>query len=89
MALEYISTRELSDSSSKQKGKLRILKMREEDEAQVELMCPKCGSNEKRKEKWAEPFTTGEGAKQKFNVKCNKCDFSVKLLKLKKEVKKK
>lgn len=85
MALEYITTRSLSNSSGEEKGKVKILKMREESDAQVELMCPECGFTEKRREDWTEPFVTGEGSKKKFVVKCNKCDSVVKILKLKKE----
>lgn len=65
------------------------MKMREEGEARVDLTCPECGASEKRKEVWTEPFVTGEGASQKFNLKCSKCGFSMKILKLKKEAKKK
>lgn len=89
MALEYITTRELQNSSGETKGKIRIIKMKEESEAQVEIDCPECGAKEKKKESWKEPFVQGEGASQKFNVKCIKCGFSTKLLKLKKEIKKK
>jgi predicted RNA-binding Zn-ribbon protein involved in translation (DUF1610 family) len=89
MALEYITTRELEDSSGKPAGKIKIMKLKEETEANVEFTCPSCGYTEKRKEAWAEPFVEGTGKNQKFNVKCNKCGSSVKLMKLKKEVRKK
>jgi len=85
MALEYITTRELVGKAN---GKIRIFKTKEEPQAVVDFTCPECGSNEKRKENWGEPFVEGTGANQKFNVKC-KCGFSAKLLKLKKEAKKK
>ncbi|MHA1742632.1 MAG: hypothetical protein ACTSV6_00090 [Candidatus Heimdallarchaeota archaeon] len=89
MAIEYITTRDLQNSSGEAKGKIRILKLVEENEATVEFTCPECGSTEKRKEMWGEPFVEGSGINQKFHIKCNKCGFSVKLMKLKKEVKKK
>lgn len=89
MTIEYITTRELQNSSGDTKGKIRIVKMKEDSEAQIELTCPECGANEKKKEAWGEPFVQGEGVSQKFNVKCDKCGFSTKLLKLKKEIKKK
>ncbi len=89
MALEYITTRGLENSSGKANGKIRILKLKEESEANVDLTCPECNNSEKRKEGWGEPFVTGTGANQKFNLTCNKCGFKIKLLRLKKEAKKK
>lgn len=89
MPIEYITSRNLTNSSGKETGKIRIMKMREEGEAQVDLTCPECGTSEKRKEAWSEPFVVGEGASKKFNLKCNKCGFASKVLKLKKEVSKK
>jgi len=84
MALEYITTRDLENN-----GKIRIVKTQEDSQAMVELTCPKCGNFEKRKENWAVPFIEGQGANQKFNIKCNKCGHSFKMMKLKKEIKKK
>lgn len=89
VALEYITTRELKNSSGEINGKIKIMKLKEESEANVELTCPSCGHAEKRKENWSEPFVEGSGANQKFNVNCTKCGFSIKLMKLKKEVRKK
>ncbi len=86
MALEYITTRELEGKNA---GKIRILKMKEESDANVEIECPECGASDKRKEKWVSPFVEGTGTNMKFNVKCSKCGFAVKMMKLKKEVKRK
>jgi hypothetical protein len=85
MAMEYITTRELEDKSGVLKGKVRILKLQEEPEALVEYVCPMCGFSEKGKIMWAEPFVSGTGANKKFLVKCGKCAFEIKFLKLKKE----
>ena len=89
MPLEYITNRELENKSGEPKGKIKILKMREDNQAQVEFTCPECGAGDKRKENWTEPFKNGEGSKQSFMVKCSKCNFVVKMLKLKKEAAKK
>ncbi|MBI4010378.1 MAG: hypothetical protein HY361_04305 [Candidatus Aenigmarchaeota archaeon] len=89
MALEYITTRELENSSGQNTGKIRISKLKEETNATIDLTCPECKNDEKRKEVWGEPFVTGTGANKKFALQCNKCGFKIKLLKLKKEVKKK
>ena len=89
MTLEYITTRELQNSSGESKGKIRVFKTREEEEGNIDLTCPECGAAEKRKEPWTEPFVTGIGSKQKFSLQCSKCGFKIKMLKLKKEAKKK
>jgi hypothetical protein len=90
MALEYITTRPLANSKGEDsKGKIRIIKMAEDTFATVEITCPECGCAGSRKEEWAEPFTVGTGSKQKFSVKCGKCGFLIKMLKLKKEANKK
>jgi predicted RNA-binding Zn-ribbon protein involved in translation (DUF1610 family) len=86
MALEYVTTRELE---GKVAGKIRILKLVEETQATVEYTCPECGFSEKTKKDWAAPFVQGTGKNQSFHVVCKKCGFEIKLLKLKKEVKKK
>jgi predicted RNA-binding Zn-ribbon protein involved in translation (DUF1610 family) len=87
--LEYITTRELENSKGQVKGKVRIIKMKENDFAEVMFVCPECGNSEKTKKKWSSPFVEGSGKNQKFNLKCNKCGYSIKLIKLRKEIKKK
>lgn len=89
MTLEYITMREVENSRGEAKGKVRIMKMKEDAHAMVDITCPECGFNEKRKEAWTEPFVTGLKAKQAFFLKCGKCSFGVKMLKLKKEAAKK
>lgn len=89
MQIEYITTRNLENSKGEIKGKIRIIKLVGEEEATVELTCSECGFSENRKEAWQEPFVVGTGANKKFTIKCRKCDFQIKLLKLKKEMKKK
>ena len=89
MTLEYITMREMENSKGEMKGRIRIMKMKEDAHALVDMTCPECGFNEKRKEAWTEPFVTGLKAKQVFFLKCGKCPYSVKVLKLKKEAAKK
>lgn len=89
MSLEYITTRDLQNRSGEIKGRVRILKNKEEDFAQVDFICPECNFNEKGKKAWAPPFVEGSGVNQKFNLQCKNCGYSIKLLKLKKEIKKK
>lgn len=89
MALEYITTRDLQNSSGQTTGKIRIVKLAEQSEALVDYTCPNCGFGEKRKEAYCEPFVTGSGVNKKFFVRCGKCRHEIKLLKLKKEIKEK
>jgi len=89
MQIEYITTRTLENSKGEPKGKVRILKLVGETNATIEFKCPECGFEGKWEEAWKEPFVEGKGINQKFNLKCKNCSFSVKLSKLKKEIKKK
>lgn len=89
MAIEFITTRELEDKSGAVKGKVKLLKMREEPDAVVEYACPACGFGEKKKIAWSEPFVNGTGANKRFSIPCGKCGFQMKFLKLKKEAAKK
>lgn len=89
MTIEYITTRELENSVGELKGKIRIFKSKEDAEAIIEFTCPQCGSSEKKQQQWSEPFLEGAGANLKFNIRCSKCNYSFKMLKLKREIKKK
>jgi ssDNA-binding Zn-finger/Zn-ribbon topoisomerase 1 len=76
--LEYITTRILKNSSGEEKGKIRIIKFEEEGEAQVNYTCPECLYTENRKETWKKPFS----------IRCAKCNFLIRVSKLKDEIKK-
>lgn len=89
MPLEYVTNREVANKAGESKGRIKIMKMREDGFAQIDLTCPECGANEKGKRDWSEPFTSGTGSKQIFNMKCGKCGYAMKMLKLKKEAAKK
>lgn len=89
MAIEFITTRELTNKSGEVKGKVRIVKLKEQPKALVDYSCPECGFSEKRQELWQEPLVIGEGVKKKFLVRCRKCGNDMRFLKLKKEAKKK
>ena len=86
--IEYITIRNLLNKKGEKKGRIRIIKLKENDFAEIEFLCPECKKFEKRKEKWKEPFVKGSGKNQKFFVKCNFCNFFIKLEKLRKEIKK-
>ena len=54
-------------------GKIRILVVKGENQANVEYLCPKCGHYEYIQIEWKRPFS----------VKCSKCGFVIKVPKLK------
>jgi len=87
--LEYITTRDLQNSKGEMKGKIRIVKNKEDSFAVVDFTCPECGFKEKSQKEWKEPFIEGEGINKKFNIVCPKCGYKIKLMKLKKEIKNK
>ncbi|MEM5790705.1 MAG: hypothetical protein QXP77_01505 [Candidatus Aenigmatarchaeota archaeon] len=87
--IEYITTRTLENLKGEAKGKVRILKLKGEENGKVEFKCPECGYEGSWEERWEEPFLQGSGINQKFNLKCKSCNFSIKISKLKKEIKKK
>lgn len=88
-SIEYITTRDLTDSEGRAAGKVKIVKMDSENVASVVLKCPECGAEENSKESWSEPFVNGEGKSQSFAIKCGKCSYKAKVMKLRKEIKKK
>jgi ssDNA-binding Zn-finger/Zn-ribbon topoisomerase 1 len=84
--IEYTTIRALE---GKTKGRIRIIKLKEEKDAEVEFTCPECGFTEKRRVEWKEPFVNGSGINQFFLLECSKCGKQTKISKLRKEVKKK
>ena len=86
MAIEFITTRGLKNKADKPTGKIRIVKLKEQQEALVDYTCPECGHAEKKKELWQEPFLTGSGANRKMSVVCAKCGNKMTVLKLKKQI---
>lgn len=84
--IEYITNRELVENGKK--GKIRILKLKEESSAKVVLLCPNCQKEDEFEVEWKEPFVRGKGINQVFNIECRNCGFRIKLRKLRKEVKK-
>jgi len=78
MVIEYITTRNLQNSSGKITGKIRIIKNKEEEEANINYTCPECLNTEDKKEVWKKPFS----------IRCSKCGYLIKVLSLKAEIKK-
>jgi DNA-directed RNA polymerase subunit RPC12/RpoP len=76
--IEYATNRLLKNSSGKITGKIRILKLKEEELAKVEYVCPECKNEEKINCEWKKPFS----------IRCSKCNFLIKVPSLRYEIKK-
>jgi len=61
-------------------GKVRALVIKGENILHVEFICPKCGTYDYHTQEWKK---VSKGAKYRFEAKCSKCGFVVKVEKLK------
>lgn len=78
MEIQYISNRELKNSKGEVRGKVRIIKFKEEELARVRYKCPECGYEEEIRL----PF------KKPFRFSCRRCGFKMKVISLRTEIKK-
>ncbi len=78
MKIEYITTRILENSKGEKTGKIRIVKFKEKELADVIFKCPECGNEQKSEEKFKKPFF----------YSCKKCGHKVKIISLRTEIKK-
>jgi len=74
---KYVTNRTLKNKAGEEKGKIKVLVPNDSDTAQVEYVCPECGFSEHKEQEWKRPFV----------VKCGKCGVSMKIPKLKDEIK--
>jgi len=74
----FVSNRVIKNSKGEDRGKMRVLVPHDSGNAQVDYVCPECGLSKHVETAWERPFS----------VRCSKCDFLMKLPKLKDEVKK-
>ena len=88
LAIEFITTQEIKDRSGEVKGRVKVVKLKEEPNAMVDFTCPKCGHQEKSEQPWAEPFMTGKKMNRQLFPKCSRCGHTEKIIKLKKAAKK-
>ncbi|MEM5869956.1 MAG: hypothetical protein QXR09_02190 [Candidatus Aenigmatarchaeota archaeon] len=79
MEIKYITNRDLQNSAGQVKGKVRVLVLKGETIANIDLTCPECGCVQKKKQEFKLPL----------DLQCEKCGFKVKLQSLRKEIKKK
>ncbi|MCD6402919.1 MAG: hypothetical protein J7K98_01160 [Candidatus Aenigmarchaeota archaeon] len=76
--IRYITTRDLKNSKGEVTGKIRVLVLKDSDEAMVSYTCPECGYTEKTTKKWKRPFS----------VRCSNCGYLIRVPRLKNEIKK-
>jgi len=61
-------------------GKVRALAIKGDSVVHIELICPKCGAYDCHTQEWKQ---VSKGAKYRFETKCPKCGFVIKVEKLK------
>ena len=74
----FVSNRTVKNKSGQETGRIKVLVKKDSDLAETDYKCPECLHEEHITPKWERPFS--------FN--CSKCDFKIKLPKLKDELKK-
>lgn len=74
---KFVSNRVLKNKSEEETGKMRVLVRTGSDMAEVDYTCPECKNTDHAETEWRRPFS----------VRCSKCSFSMKLPKLKDEIK--
>jgi len=72
---EYHTLRVLENN-----GKVRALVVKGESIVHIEVICPKCGAYDYQTQEWKK---VSKGAKYRFETKCPKCGFDIKVEKLK------
>ncbi len=75
---KYVTNRSLKNKADEEKGRIKVLVPAESEIAQVDYICPECGFSEHTEEPWQRPFS----------LKCGKCGATMKIPKLKDEIKK-
>jgi len=73
----YVTNRPLKNKAGEEKGKIKILVPRGSDTAQISYVCPECGFSEEKEQEWRRPFV----------VKCPKCGATIKIPRLRDEMK--
>lgn len=61
-------------------GKIRALVLKGEKTVHIEYICPKCNHYDYTNQEWK---NVSKGAKYRFEAKCSKCGFEIKVPKLK------
>ncbi len=74
----YHTWRDLEDGDGNKKGEVRVLVL-DDNVARVEYKCPACGREAYEEREWKRPF----------NVKCESCNRTIRVPKLKDQIKKK
>jgi predicted RNA-binding Zn-ribbon protein involved in translation (DUF1610 family) len=75
---KYITNRVLLNKAGEESGNIAVLVPNDSNTAKVKYKCSECGHSEMTESEWKRPFS----------VKCSGCGFTIKLPKLKDEIKK-
>ncbi|MBI4167516.1 MAG: hypothetical protein HY515_01025 [Candidatus Aenigmarchaeota archaeon] len=70
--VRYLTTRELTNAEGKVTGMIKVMVLKDSNDAKVKYVCPECGKGKDTIEKWKKPFS----------VKCGFCGHDMKLVKL-------
>lgn len=74
---KYVCNRQVENKNKELKGRVKAYVPKDEETVYGEYHCPECGHKGKIEQPWKRPF----------NVKCEKCGFTMKVPKLKDQVK--
>ena len=73
----YVTNRTLRNKNYEEKGRLRVFVRNESDTIEGDYECPECGFKGKISQIWKRPFV----------FRCSKCNFLIKIPKMKDEIK--
>ncbi|MBI5332772.1 MAG: hypothetical protein HZB65_04315 [Candidatus Aenigmarchaeota archaeon] len=73
----YHTRRDALNKAGKKAGKMRILVLKADNIARVEYICPECSHHGYHESQWQRPFS----------FKCNKCNSTIKVPKMKEQFK--
>ncbi|MBN2043278.1 MAG: hypothetical protein JW754_05755 [Candidatus Aenigmarchaeota archaeon] len=74
---KYVTNRAARNKAGEEAGSIRVLVKTGSDMAETDYTCPECTHSEHVEKEWKRPFS----------VKCSKCGYTMRLPKLKDELK--
>lgn len=74
----YHTNRPIKNKEGKYTGAIRILVLKKDNIARCEYVCPECKVHEYKETSWKRPFS----------IKCSKCNFLIRVPRMRDEIKK-